>query len=391
MKLTRLLLWLMRFVEPLRGWRVPVELLRGRTGQDGASATLLIAGHLRRTAYFKARLFSAAPTTEKARLVPIWALQRLLDAWKSAADVTIVEIDHISARLFMKADWLTAPPWVSSVMPVPEDLQEFARHHGHAATDMRKVRNRPFAAALSHEPQDFDTFFDRFHMPYVAKRHGHTASLAPRWYWRRLFRQGGIHWITHEGRQVAADLVIMRQGMLHKLINGVLDGDVEWMKAGALAALYVHAIQLARKNACTSIHLGGSRATLHDGVLRYKCKWGGVICPFNEGYSKHFVTLYHWGSIEGGAERFLSHFSLIHHDGPGLSALWFAPPEVCRSAEYLTRECEALNALGLQCFRVVVRRPVPEGFQCPSGVRLVDWEEARATPPHTWSGMHGPP
>ena len=386
MNLSRLLLWLLRFVEPVLGWRVPVELWKSTDGH-GESATLLLAGPCRRTNYFKESFFSGSAVLEKSKHVPIWALQRLVDEWKEEADMVVLEIDRISARCFLKNGWLKGPPLVSSVMRVPDDLQAFARHHGHAGTDMRKVRNRPFEAVLSHEEQDFEIFFDRFHVPYVSKRHGHAASLAPRWYWHRLFKQGGIHWISYDGQRVAADLVVIKNGTMYKLINGVLDGDVEWMKAGALAALYVHAIHLAKRNGCSRIHLGGSRATLHDGVLRYKNKWGGVICPYKEGFSKHFVTLFQWQRIAEGTARFLCRRSLVYHDGTALSALWVAPRDDSRTAESLRRECEALHASGLKWFHVVVQGAVPVGFECPPGVRLVEWQQACARPSCEWGGI----
>jgi hypothetical protein len=380
----RLLLWLLRFIEPLRGWQVPVTLLEGTAQGAEGRAVLLVAGHRRRTCYFTERFFAEEPQEVKTARVPVWSLQRVLDQWQTEADLTIVEIDRLSARLFLHNDYLKAPPFVASWMQVPEDLKAFARHHGHAAADMQKVRNRPFESSLSREGADFDLFYDRFYTSYILKRHGVTASLAPRWYWRRLFRQGGIHWIMYEGVRVAADLLVIRGGTLHKLINGLRDGEMEWLRKGALAALYLHAIHLAKQMDCKRIHLGGSRASLHDGVLRYKCKWGGVICPYEDGFSTHYVTLFHWKHLAGPVAQFLSHVSLIHHEGGGLSALWVFPEHLQPTAENLTKECQLLQADGLKCFRVLMHGPPPSDFHCPPGIRLIDLRSVGAVSPRVW-------
>jgi hypothetical protein len=150
--------------------------------------------------------------------------------------------------------------------------------------------------------------------------------------------------------------------------SGVLDGRTDLLRKGAVAALYVHAIQHARRQGCAKVFLGGSRPSLHDGLFRYKNKWGAAVCEHPE---VHMAMLLRWNRLEGPVAGFLSHTSIIHLDRDGLSALWAVPRDLPLTAERLDKEYRAINTTGLRRFRILLPGEPPPGFACPPDVRLI--------------------
>jgi hypothetical protein len=374
MKWQTLLRWCMRIVLPLIHWRVPVVLLRGPARISGGEVVLLSAG--RRSAFIIGRFFAQEPTVVRRTRVPIWRLQRLLNEWRSAADLVEVGIDRVSARLFLSTQYLAVPQWVSSWMKVPEGLQAFGRTHHSAYGDIRRIRIKNFESQCSRKVEDFDLFDEKYFRPYIAARHGGLTRVAPRWMMRIMFKHGMIQWVVRNGERQAGEIITVKGTVLSRRVNGVLDGRMDLVKEGALSALYVHGLLEARRLGCTELNMGGSIPSLHDGVFRYKSKWASGLCSHDGFISANCVTLLGWNSLAGPVAEFLSQTSLIHHDQHGYSALWVFPHEEPLTAEALEQHYRQLKTPGLQRFRILLPAAAPEGFVCPPEVQLINLAEA---------------
>lgn len=372
MILETMLRWLMRLVQPFHGWRVPVALLRGPARGSGSQVTMLAAGRKRWTKFITQHFFAGEPEVVNMAWVPVWLLQKRLNQWQSSADLTCVGIDRVSSSLFLERDYLRVPNWVTSWMQVPDDLKAFGRTHGHAAADMQRVRNNDLEFSLSHANQDFDEFYDRFYVPYISHRHDAGESLAPRWMIRLVFKHGVLTWVTRDGERLAGGIT-MAQGKKYSMEQiGLRDGRLDLLRQGALAAIYVHSIQHAKKTGCTQLYMGGSRPSLHDGVLRYKTKWAGGLCAHGGHLSSNFVMLLRWDRLAGPVADFLSHTSLVHHDHDGYSALWVFPEDVPVTADNLRKHHRDLKVAGLRRFRILLPGDPPPDFDCPPEVRLIN-------------------
>ncbi|MCB1276181.1 hypothetical protein [Prosthecobacter sp.] len=356
---------------PFLDWRVPVSLLRGRDRVSGGEVVLLSAGRARRTGFITGRFFADRPETLRTVSVPVWRLQVLLDSWQQEADLTVAAIDRISSRLFLSKGWLTVPMWVGSSMGVPDDLWSFARSHGDAMNDIRRVRTKGLEAELSRSDEDFDLFYDRFYVPHLERRLGEAANLNPRWILRLVLKQGMILWMKQRGDRISGDLITVSGKQMTAVVNGVLDGRDELLREGALSGLYVHRILQAQKLHCSEIRMGGSRPSLHDGVFRYKSKWADALYLHQGLVSMNYVQLLRWNRLVGPVADFLSHTSLIHHDHDGFSALWVFPKHLPLTVENLQREHHRLNAAGLRRFRILVESEPPADHGLPEEVRLI--------------------
>ncbi|MDB6007697.1 MAG: hypothetical protein JWR15_4684 [Prosthecobacter sp.] len=323
--------------------------------------------------YLITRFFAQEPVVERRTRVPVWRLQRLLDEWRSAADLVIVRIDRVSAGLFLSPHYLALPQWISSWMKVPEDLQIYGRTNASARADIRRIRIKKFECHFSRETKDFDLFYEKFYQPYISARHGGLAVITPRWMLRHTFRQGGILWVNRAGERVAGMLVTVKGRQFASHVNGVLDARVDLMQDGALSALYVHAVLEARRRGCTEINMGGSLPSLHDGVLRYKSKWAEALHLSGGFVGANCVTLLGWNRMAGPVAEFLGRTSLIRHDEDGFAALWAFPHDQPLTAETLQQHYNQLKTRGLRRFDILLPGEVPAGFVCPREVRLIPW------------------
>lgn len=96
------------------------------------------------------------------------------------------------------------------------------------------------------------------------------------------------------------------------------------MKEGALAALYYFIIDLARTRACRVVDFRGSRPSLRDGVLRYKCKWGTTLYDKADSF---YDLLVWWPEVTAVIRDFLNHTPLIYRDEGRFSGLVGSEPQ----------------------------------------------------------------
>ncbi|MDI1311762.1 hypothetical protein [Prosthecobacter sp.] len=369
--LKSLLRWGARLLLPFIGWWVPVQRLRGVARASGREVILLAAGQPRWTDFIIQQLFAAEPRVENCIHVPVWSLQKHLDRAQSAADLTLVGIDRLSAQLFLAQDYLAVPPMVSAWLTVPEEVRTYTRAHSRTDSEFRRVKRQGYTSELSKSAADYELFYDSYYKPYIRDRHKAKAQVAPRWLLRWVFRRGGIQWVTQNGEHVAGDLVIKQSRDYIPVVTGLREGRQELLREGALAALYVHSLEEARHLGCTRILLGGSKPSLHDGVLRYKAKWLDGLTVHDGHLSANHVQLLRWPRLVSPVAEFLSQTALIHHDQDGFSGLWAFPSDLPLTAENLQQQYHALKLKGLHRFRILLPGDVPPGFTCPPEVRLI--------------------
>jgi len=370
-----LLRWWVGLRLPFTSWRVSVQELCGTSRVSGQEVRMLAAGMPRWAEQVGPYFFAEEPVVEKTTLVSVWALRRHLNHRQADADLTLVGIDRISARLFLGKDYLAMPPLIATWQSVPEN-QPRSSLRSSVASDLRRVKKQDFASHLSKAEGDFDLFYDQYHKPYILGRHTKEARLTPRWMLRLAFRFGAIQWLTLKGERVAADLVMKQGRDYHLVVTGVLDGRQDLLRQGALAALYIHSLDHARQLGCSRIILGSSRAFLHDGLTRYKGKWMDGFNQDDGHITANHVLLLRWNRLAGPVSDFLSSAGIIHHEQSGYSALWAFPSHLPLSAENLQKQYESLKMKGLHRFRILLLDKAPAGFVCPPEVRLIELAEA---------------
>lgn len=382
--------WIMQFVLPVLGWRVPVCLLRGVAPDTGRQVVLLSAGGT--SEFIWDRFFAEEPEVVRSTRVPVWRLQRLVDAWSSEADLTQVRVDRISARLFLrKGGHLVVPEQVNPWTRLPTDMNDFLSTRRDIRREAERARKRKYDYQISRSIEDFNEFYDRHFRPFVIARHGARAAVTPRWRLRLFMRSGMLMWGLRDGVRVSGGLLEVKDGQYHILMCGLLDGREDLMKDGALCARYVHAFYHAASLGCTELHMGGSHPSLHDGVFHYKSKWATDYATHVGFVSGNMVMQISWQRLEGAVAEFLSRTSLVFHDQEGFSAIWVFPQGMPLTTPVLKQQCARLRARGLRTFVVLLPAEPPPDFVSPPEVLLLPMSAAAHGPPEVQRGASPKP
>jgi hypothetical protein len=145
---------------------------------------------------------------------------------------------------------------------------------------------------------------------------------------QRRVRNGGILWIMRGSHPLAGILFERKNDMLDLHAMGLASGELPLNKRGIMAALYYYSIAHARELSCAEVDFRGARPSLHDGLLRYKRKWGMTLYDRSDTY---YDLLVRWNGMNGVVKDFLSHTGLIFRDEGRLSALHADESQNCRS------------------------------------------------------------
>jgi len=298
--------------------RIPVALLRGSTSRSGRTGTLLVAGDDAQGGYLPSRFFYEEPRRELIGNVPSWKLPRLLNRLRESADLTIVRVDRLSAHTYFGPDYLAIPEWVGTRLAVSDDFDSLVRVTRSIHEDMRLVRRHKLQPFVTEGAERLGEFYDAMYLPYTRARHGAMAHVKSRQELRCRLRRGGILWIIRDDRPLAGMLFERKGRALELHALGMVVGELPLNKRGIMAALYYFSVGHARDLGCEEVDFKGARPSLHDGLLRYKRKWGMTLYDRVDTY---YDLLVRWNGANDVVKEFLSHTSLIFRDDERLSAI----------------------------------------------------------------------
>ena len=311
-------------------WNVPVTRVRGRLHEGRGERSVLVAGWKRTVEYYLRRFFEEADPPEPVATSHVLQLPRLLRRLRGEADLVIARVPAPASKWLFGDAYLRVPEAVEARLVVPEHPDALARASTRARRNLSRVRRNGLGWSLSFSDADFEEFYSDHYLPFLRRRYADLGHEIDRRTLRRAFRRGGLLWVLHEKRRVAAALVQAQGDVLHWRVMGAPNEGPDPAKTGALAAIYVFGVECARLHGLRYFDLGYSKSSLRDGVLSHKCSWGaGVYCPWQVDHD----LLFGWERLDGAVASFLHDTPLIIREGTGLSAVSALAPEVrCESS-----------------------------------------------------------
>jgi hypothetical protein len=322
------------------------------------------------------RFFTTKPQHERLGEYPVWRLPTVLQQLGETADLTLAYVDRLAARLFFRHGYLTIPGTVDCWSPVAQALSTMAQPNRSLKEDLRVVRRERLQPEVSHTTADCDMFSQTMHAPFVRLRHGEVAIVHSLTSLRRMVRCGGIVWAQRGGERIAGCVVRQQGDTLRMIALGTANGEQKWVHCGAITALYRFCIQYAHEQGCMQINFGAAMPILHDGLLRYKCKWGGQVAPVPHDTHRHLLW---WAQPDGPLLDFLAHTPLIfqsHGRLAGLTARSTRGPDTAAELLGLQR---SLAIPGLQ--QLVVMSASSQDLAAAAPLRLVHASSTEPTMP----------
>ena len=171
------------------------------------------------------------------------------------------------------------PESVETVLDLHVATAKIAEAAQPLGTYVRKVARKGYSPAVDRGQGALDRFYDRYYVPYMARRFGVGAATKPRSFYQRFIDQLEVLWASVAGQRVAGVVLIHHEDRCRFQDVGYLDGEPGWLGEGAGHALYLYAIRHARARGHHALDLGPMRPFLEDSLLHYRAAWGATLCP----------------------------------------------------------------------------------------------------------------
>ena len=252
----------------------------------------------------------------------------------------IIDANESLCRLMKRNRDFYIPSWVHGELGLPLTVSDKS-----SKNDLRKIRKNNLKYEVTTEKLQFHQFYHDMYSPYMIKRHGNKNKSLNYDELMRYWESGKceLMLIKRENEHVAGEVILFEENGPRLLILGIQDGDPCYLKYGTGAACYHFSAHYLQERGYKSLHLGGSRPFLNDGVLRFKKKLGlRLVGKTDEGFL--FKPL----SPTAGLRGFLLRNPFIFaHQKELCGAIFIENGEVCSSQKNLTQfsKCFYINGL----------------------------------------------
>lgn len=244
---------------------------------QGGPLTVNYAGLGYAGPYLKDLLFEKEPTEREISYVPIWSPGEQVKSL--AGDLTIIEAGKQLINKLPSQGNILLPLRLLHIVDVQREWDDLWLTFSKSARkqDVRLTRKYGYEYEISHHEKDFEMFYKDMYLPTISDRHGELASITPITESLRYFRHGFLLMVKRDGRFVSAGLCTMRQKMVSLAETGVIDGDFQLTREGAVASIYYFLVQWAHQQGLHSVSFGGCWPFLNDGIFQFKRKWGTTV------------------------------------------------------------------------------------------------------------------
>ncbi len=205
-----------------------------------------------------------------------WEIPNLLKS--NNLDMIVSEISPITLNHFLKCNGYLVPEWITMKINIDRPMSEICNRHVSDFSDViRKIRKHKLTYEILKEKESFEHFYNKFYLPYIAKRHGEEAWIEDLNVMWSSSPSPFLIAIKEDGVIVAEAIIKKSEESLFLLRLGLLDGIDEYRRHGAIGAIYYFSILEAQKMGCRVMNVGGTRPFLTDGLTKYKIGLGAEI------------------------------------------------------------------------------------------------------------------
>ena len=276
--------------------------------------------------------------------VGIWRLLFYYLGCKKNYDLIIVRSRMKLCNLFKSKRNFVVPAWVDCEIDLRGDRGSLSMSKKRLKNNLRKIKRGNFRYATTKDPVDFHFFYYKMHLPYISKRHTDAAFKMSYKEMKESFENGELLQIK-EGQRIVAGVIIdykMMNGVPRITKLGVLEGDFEYVKRGALIALYYYTIRYLKERNFEKFSLGSTRPFFSDGVLQHKLNWGAkIVCESSNAFLLSLL------SKNKCLNSFLSSNPFILRNRNSLTLATFSDPS-SNECPYLPKDKEKLKLCGLE-------------------------------------------
>lgn len=217
----------------------------------------------------------------------LWQIPHIVKEGEHGCSLIVVEVPNSLRILSRKMKCLYIPSWVNGETDISVDNPSLFKHRNTSLkSDLTKIRRNKLQFEVTNDLYQLHNFFYNMYVPYITKVHSSRSKIMSYDYVKREFRKGGLFndllLIKEHEEYIAGVLLHYKKNRAKLSTLGVKEGNLDYVKDGAIGALFYFSVQYLAEKGATRIDFGGSRPFLKDGVLRYKRKWNQKISDKKE-------------------------------------------------------------------------------------------------------------
>ena len=201
----------------------------------------------------------------------LWRIPKVVAEMAQDCSLMIVQVPKSRFKLLRSSNWFYIPCWVVGEIDIPRDPT--VTKDSSLKSDFRRIRKNSLRYEVTRDPQRFDDFYHNMYVPQTTKAHGSSAYIISYEYMRAEFQNCDLLLVTKQEKHIAGILIAYEKSGPRLWSLGVRDSNPEYIKDGAVGALFYFSISYLHEKGFTKVEFGRSRPFLRDGVLRYKRKW----------------------------------------------------------------------------------------------------------------------
>jgi len=176
------------------------------------------------------------------------------------------------------------PHMVDMVLDTSKSLDDLIKGLPHSTQeDVKKIRKEQFSFEITSDIDKLTMFYHEMYLPTLKNRIGETDMFTADLVFFRLLRDLGyqLMMIMYKGTEVSGVFFRRQENVLSLKYTGVLHGDLDLIKKGALTAFYYFFMVYATNLKMNTVDFQGVRPLFNDGLFQYKLKWGMTIEPYD--------------------------------------------------------------------------------------------------------------
>lgn len=205
----------------------------------------------------------------------LWQISKLGVERGRDCSLLIVQTRASHHKLLRSKNWFKIPYWVFGEVDIPSDPK--VTKDSSLKSDFRRIRKNSLQFEITQDAQHFDDFYHNMYVPYIMRAHGSSAYINSYEYMSAEFKKCELLLVKKQQKRIAGLLIAYEKEEPRLWSLGVRDANQEYLKDGAVGALFYFSMCYLNEKGFTKVNFGQSRAFLNDGVFQYKKKWSQRI------------------------------------------------------------------------------------------------------------------
>jgi len=254
-----------------RTLRVAFRVLEGQERGSSSPLSILCAAGEKDRNYLAGLAFGEDYRERFLCRAWLWNANRVSGKNDGRYAMMFVKVHKSQRWILGSGNRFSIPDWVIGevALPVASGIMTAEK----VKSDTRRIRTNGLEYEVTRDIKRFDDFYHNMYLPHILRVHGRSAFVTSYELMRKRFEHSDLLLVMKQGEPISGCMISYFEAVPRVKSLGVRDGDPKYLKFGATGALYYFSLLYLEGKGFPCIGLGGSRAFLHDGVLRYKRKW----------------------------------------------------------------------------------------------------------------------